>query len=84
MNMLVQVLELYVIVVIVRVILSWVRPYPGSEIERMIYQVTEPALAPLRRILPVMGGFDLSPLVLILIVQFVINFLRRGAAHGGW
>jgi len=45
-----------------------------TKIDRVLYQLSEPSLRPIRRILPVMAGIDLSPLVVLLILQFV----------GGW
>ena len=42
-----------------------------------LYQITEPVLGPIRRILPPLGGFDLSPLVLIILIQVVSSSLGR-------
>ncbi|MBF9001398.1 MULTISPECIES: YggT family protein [Vibrio] len=60
-------------VLIIRAILSWVSQ-GRSPIEYLFHQLTEPMLAPLRRIIPVMGGLDLSVLALFIILQFA-NFL---------
>lgn len=62
---------LYLIIglVLVRAILSWVNPY--SPISPVIYPLTEPLLAPFRRMLPPMQ-FDLSPLLLLLVCQFLL------------
>lgn len=60
-------------VLLIRAILSWVSQ-GRSPIEYVFNQLTEPMLAPIRRILPVMGGFDLSVLVLFIVLQFA-NFL---------
>jgi YggT family protein len=53
-----------------------------------LYRITEPALRPIRRILPVMGGIDLSPLILLLLIQFVIRrlvlILLVSAQSGQW
>lgn len=57
--------------VLLRVILSWVAPDPHNPIVRVVIQVTEPIMAPCRRILPPMGGFDFSPLIVLLGVQFL-------------
>lgn len=56
-------------VLIIRAILSWVSQ-GNNPIEFVFHQLTEPMLAPIRRILPPMGGFDLSILVLIFALQF--------------
>ena len=60
-------------VLLLRAILSWVSQ-GRSPVEHVFHQLTEPMLAPIRRILPAMGGFDLSVLVLFIILQFA-NFL---------
>ncbi|EEX67343.1 membrane protein [Vibrio metoecus] len=60
-------------VLLIRAILSWVSQ-GRSPIEYVFNQLTEPMLAPIRRIIPVMGGFDLSVLVLFIVLQFA-NFL---------
>ncbi len=60
-------------VLLIRAILSWVSQ-GRSPIEYVFHQLTEPMLAPIRRILPAMGGFDLSVLVLFIALQFA-NFL---------
>ncbi len=60
-------------VLIIRAILSWVSQ-GRSPIEYLFYQITEPLLAPVRRILPELGGIDLSVLVVFIALQFA-NFL---------
>ncbi|MBM1142342.1 YggT family protein [Alcanivorax sp. MM125-6] len=57
--------------VLIRVILSWVAPDPSNPIVRVVIQITEPIMAPCRRLLPDMGGLDLSPLIVLLGVQFL-------------
>ena len=73
MRILSAVLSLYNYVILARVLISWFNPNPYNPIVDAIYRLTEPVLAPIRRILPPMGGFDLSPLV----VFFILMFLRR-------
>ncbi|MGR5120542.1 YggT family protein [Vibrio astriarenae] len=60
-------------VLLLRAILSWVSQ-GRSPIEYVFHQLTEPMLAPIRRIIPAMGGFDFSVLVLFIVLQFA-NFL---------
>jgi YggT family protein len=82
LQLLVSVLNLYVLLLFGRIILSW---FPISEggfmasVVRVLYAITEPVLAPLRAILPPvrMGGMalDLSPLVLLLGLEVLIAFL---------
>ncbi len=69
-------LTLYTWIVIISALISWVNPDPYNPIVRFLYQVTEPALNFLRRFIPLQfGGIDLSPLLLILLLQFLRNFL---------
>jgi YggT family protein len=79
------VLGLYVWVVLAWVIMSWLISFNMInttqpfiyQVSRLLYALTEPVLAPIRRIIPIMGGFDLSPIVLLLAVWFVRDVLRR-------
>jgi len=61
------------ILILARVILSFVRLDPYHPIVRMVFEVTEPILAPIRRILPPMSGLDFSPLIALLL----LDLLRR-------
>jgi YggT family protein len=68
-------LVLYLILIIVGVILSWVGHGFRHPIVPLIFQLTELVLAPIRRVLPSLGGFDLSPLVALILIQFLIILL---------
>lgn len=57
--------------ILVRVILSWVAPDPANPVTRIIIQITEPVMAPARKVLPPMGGLDLSPILVLLLIQFL-------------
>jgi YggT family protein len=76
-TLLIYLLYAFIIVLLVRVIFSWVSPFPTNAVSRLAYQVTEPVLAPIRRRLPPVSGMDLSPLVLTLVIYFVIAALRN-------
>lgn len=67
-----QILWLIFIVLIVRAILSWVSQ-GNHPLELVMGQLTEPMLRPVRKVLPAMGGLDLSVLVFLLGLQFIIN-----------
>ncbi len=71
------VLTAYMWIVFARVVLSWVSPDPYNPIVQFIYRVTEPVLGRIRQYVPDMGGLDLSPMVLILVIVFLQNFLVR-------
>jgi YggT family protein len=66
-----------IIVILIRVVFSWVSPYPNNSVYRFVFQVTEPILGPVRRRLPPISGMDLSPLVVTLAAYFVIAALRN-------
>jgi YggT family protein len=70
-------LWLLIFLLIVQAVLSWVNP--AAPIAPLINQLTEPLLAPIRRRLPLVGGVDLSPLVLILLAQLAVTLLRSYA-----
>jgi len=68
-NLLRTLFELYSYVLLVRVLISWFRPDPYNPLVQLLYQLTEPLLAPIRRILPPAGMLDLSPLVGFLVIR---------------
>jgi len=68
--------QLLVLLVIVSVILSYFMD-PYHPIRRAIDSVVEPLLAPIRRVVPLLGALDFSPLILILLLQVVSNLLIR-------
>ena len=73
------VLDLYVWLLIAAAILSWLvafnvvntRNQFVAAVAEFLYRITEPVLAPIRRALPNLGGLDISPIVLILIIMFL-------------
>ncbi|EPR42175.1 protein of unknown function YGGT [Desulfovibrio sp. X2] len=71
------VLTLYLWVVIISALLSWVNPDPYNPIVRALRNMTEPVFYRIRRWVPfvVVGGIDLSPIVVILAIQFVKWFV---------
>jgi len=69
-NVVISTLQLMFWILIVRAILSWFSQ-GRSPVEFLMHQLTEPMLAPIRRIIPPIGGLDLSVLVLIILIQFI-------------
>ncbi len=62
-----------------RVLLSWIPMGGGSQLNPLIaivYQITEPILAPLRRIIPRIGIFDLTPTIAIIILFVILNVIN--------
>ncbi len=75
-----RVLELainaYIWIIIARALISWVNPDPYNAIVRFLYRVTEPVLRPVRYRLPTLAmGLDLAPMVVILVLYFLDQFL---------
>ena len=69
-------LTIYMWLIIARALISWVNPDPYNPIVRVLYNLTEPVLGFLRRRLPlILGGIDLSPLVVLLVIVFLRQFL---------
>jgi YggT family protein len=64
------------LLVFARVILSWTNPTGGGGLVAFIYQVTEPILAPIRRVLPPTGGLDWSPLIATLVLGALLSVIR--------
>ncbi len=70
------VLSLYMWILVIRAVLSWVNPDPYNPIVRTLYALTEPLLSRLRRRFPLMAGsIDFSPMVVILAILFLQYFL---------
>ncbi len=69
-------LTLYMWIIIGRAIISWVNPDPYNTIVRFLYAVTEPVLYIIRRRLPTsFGGFDFSPIIVIMAIYFFQAFV---------
>lgn len=73
--MLYALLQLYWFVVLASVILSWLPIDPENPIARFVRASTEPVLEPIRKVLPPVGGFDLSPMLLLIGLQIVQRLL---------
>lgn len=62
-------------ILIIRMLLSWVNPDPYNQIVQIIYRITEPILAPFRRIIPPIGMVDISPMVVFFLLAFIERFV---------
>ena len=71
LQILLLLIDIYEIILLARVLMSWFRPDPYNPIVRFLYGATEPLLRPIRNALPDFGGIDFSPLVLLLGCFFV-------------
>lgn len=69
--------EVLSIAIVIRVLLSWFNVSPYNPIVSFLDQVTEPILAPLRRVIPAIGMIDITPIVALLLLQ-VIEYILLG------
>jgi len=82
-NLISQVIWLYMLALIISVIMSWLVQFNVIntsnrfvyQIGDFLYRITEPALRPIRSVIPSVGGIDLSPLILILILGFLRQWI---------
>lgn len=62
--------------IIARVLISWFPVSRANPLVTIIYQITEPILAPLRRVIPMIGIIDITPLAAIILIQLIMSFIR--------
>jgi YggT family protein len=68
-------LSLYMWLIIIRALISWVNPDPYNTLVRFLHSATEPILYPIRKRLPLFfGGFDFSPVLVIMAIFFIQTF----------
>ncbi len=74
------VLSVYLLIVIIRTVFSWVNPDPRNQFVRFVNTVTDPLMTKIRNTIPVVwGGFDFSPIIIILAIYFLLNLI-----HSTW
>jgi YggT family protein len=66
-----------------RVIMSWISPNGEDNISQFLDQITEPILAPIRKIVPPLGMFDLTPMIALIVLQMVRPHIVN-LIHGGF
>jgi YggT family protein len=71
-------LRLFMFAIIIRIVLSWIAPQTYSPVTAILTSMTEPLLAPCRRFIPPMGGFDISP-VFVIILLGALSILLQDA-----
>ena len=85
LDVILLVLQIYIWLLIAAAVLSWLiafnvlntRNQVVSMVGEFLYRITEPVLRPIRSILPNLGGIDVSPVILILIIFFLQNVIIR-------
>ena len=75
-------LDGYTLIVFGSVIISWIQLPPSHPVASFLHTMTEPLLAPIRQLLPAMGGIDFSPFVLLIAIRMVRGFVV--SAVGGF
>jgi YggT family protein len=76
-SMIMVLVELYSFVILARVLMSWVNVDPYSPLARVIYDLTEPVLAPVRNLLPPAAGLDFSPIIVLVVLQILGTMLAN-------
>jgi YggT family protein len=78
-DLIMDVLNIYTWVIIAAAVISWVTPNPYNPVVRLLRRLTEPVLAPIRQLLPPWKtfGLDFSPMIVILLIQWVAPVLLR-------
>ena len=72
------ILDVYTVILIARALMSWFNPDPSNKVVQFLYQVTEPVLAPVRRVIPTLGGLDLSVVVVLIAIQILSSAIAGG------
>ena len=78
MRLLATLVDVYSLVVLAAVVMSWAQVdvrHPAHPAARTVYNLTEPVLAPIRRLLPAVGGLDFSPMVALLALRMLRGLL---------
>jgi YggT family protein len=75
--------NIYFFALLAMIILSWVAPGSNQPAIYLLHQITEPVMAPFRKVLPAMGGMDFSPILLFILINITQIALRHMAAGVG-
>jgi len=84
-------IELYIWVIIAMVIMSWLTAFnvlnPRSpfvnQVDRALFAITNPVMGPVRRIIPSIGGLDISPIIVVLLLGFIQRLVNSLVLGGG-
>ena len=83
-NILSFLLWAYQMILIGRILISWVSPDPYNPIVQFLYRATDPVLEPVRRFLPAVGPVDFSPMIVFLLIMFLKGFLVQSLIDLGY
>jgi YggT family protein len=71
-------LSIYSLIMLARILMSWLPNLnPYNPIVRFLYEATEPVLGPVRRAIPPMGGFDFSPIIVMVAISLIQRLILR-------
>ncbi|MBW2275187.1 MAG: YggT family protein [Deltaproteobacteria bacterium] len=71
--LLIRLIDLYSLIVVAAVVVSWINVRRDHPAVRLLHGLTEPVLAPIRKVLPPLGGIDLSPVVLLIALRVLAS-----------
>jgi len=71
--LLIRLIDLYSLIIVAAVVVSWINVPRDHPVVRLLHRLTEPVLAPVRKILPPMGGMDFSPLVVLIGLRVLVS-----------
>jgi len=69
------ILTIFLWLIIIRALLSWFSPDPYNPLFQFLFRITEPILGPVRNTIPYLGGIDISPIVVLLAIEFLRSFI---------
>lgn len=69
------IIYIFIFAIIIQAVMSWINPGSYNPISSLLHSLTEPLLRPARRLIPPMGGLDLSPLLVLVLLQLAIMLL---------
>ena len=75
--------NIYFFALLAMIILSWIAPGSSNPAVYLLHQITEPVMAPVRKVLPAMGGLDFSPILVFILINVIQIALRHMAAGVG-
>jgi YggT family protein len=79
-DIILMLLNILSFLIIGRALLSWFDPGMRSPIGRVLHDITEPIIAPIRQVIPSLGMFDISPIVALLLIQLISRVIVQAFA----
>ena len=69
--------QILIMIILIRIILSWFPHNPYNPLIRIVYQISNPILNPIRHVISPIGGLDISPIIAIFIIQLIKNIILK-------